>query len=154
MARQAQIDMLDRKVEVNRLKLVDQLKENLEKHRIEYLEAVEGYREQALKQLGEAGEKAKHSLERTIVSAKASIEKFDPRLDISGGTIVLVERVVLNLPVPKDYSSEYETAIAMAEWDTRETLELTTAEFQCFVRDVWDWSSNFKEVHMSYTRAM
>ena len=43
-----------------------------------------------------------------------------------------------------------DAAIDMAKWDVRETLELTHAEFTCFVRDQWDWKSGFEAISQIY----
>ena len=64
--------------------------------------------------------------------------------------VTLVEDVTIQMKVPRSYAKEYEAAIDMAEWDVRETLELTHAEFTCFVRDQWDWKSGFEAVSNLY----
>ena len=52
--------------------------------------------------------------------------------------------------MPRSYEEEYDAAIDMAKWDVRTTLELTYAEFNCFVRDQWDWQSDFQVTNALY----
>lgn len=155
MAGAALRDQKDRQVEVNREKLVAILRDNKQKHIKEYDEAVLGYREMALEKLQSEYEKAKVSIERNLEKSKVLIQEFDPSASKKHSDwLTLVEAVNVQLPVPRNFSKEYDAAIDMASWDVRETLELTHAEFQCFVRDVWDWSNDFFEVSKRYTEKM
>lgn len=145
MANLARKDQEERTVQVNREKLIETLQSNLAKHVEEYKLAIEGYKAVALEKLLSAFEQAKEKLDRNLAKGRLSIEQFDPK-DPRGTSdyMTLVEGIQVTLKVPRDYSKEYEAAIDMAKWDVRETLELSHAEFQCFVRDVWDWSSDFR----------
>lgn len=144
MANIAMRDMQNRVVEVNREKLVLILKENREAHIANYKEAVAGYKEVAKKELEKAHEKAKKELESNVQRCGEKIEAFDPSDRNVTDYLSLVSAVNVHLIAPRNYSKEYDAAIDMAQWDVRETLELTTAEFQCFVRDVWEWSEDFR----------
>lgn len=151
MAQMARDDIKERKVEVDRLKLVEILVANKEKHIKEYHEALEGYKSMALEKLQDGYEKAKVKLEKNLERGKASIAEFDPENPRGvSDYLTLVESISVELRVPRDFSKDYDAAIDMAKWDVRETLELTHAEFQCFVRDVWDWTSEFAQVSMMY----
>ena len=44
----------------------------------------------------------------------------------------------------------YDAAFDMATFDTRDELDLSGAEFQCFCRDVWDWSDEFQTTTQIY----
>ncbi len=154
MAALALADQKERQIEVNRERLLVTLKANREKHIKDYKEAVEGYCASALKKLEAGYEKAKLKVERNYKTAVDQIKQFDvnnPRASSDWLTLVEGERV--ELKVPRNFSKEYDAAIDMVTWDVRETLELTHAEFQCFVRDVWDWSNDFVAVTAAYKLA-
>ena len=151
MAQLMREDMKKRVTEVDRLKLVEILQTNRQKHINDYKEALAGYREQAATKFQEAYEQAKVKLEKNLKSGMARIEEFDPANPKGmSDYLVLVEQIGIEMRVPKDYSKEYDAAIDMAKWDVRETLELSHAEFQCFVRDEWDWTNEFAQVSMLY----
>lgn len=149
MANMARQDQQKRTVIVDRVKLLEQLAANKEKHVREYHEAVAGYKEMAKEKLQRAYEKAKVSLEDNVKKGLEKIDGFDPEND-SYGVTTLIDAVYVDLPIPKNYEDEYDAAIDMVNWDTRAELELTHAEFQCFVRDVWDWTSDFFGVTSIY----
>jgi hypothetical protein len=144
MARVAQADMQARKVEVNREKLLRTLVSNLEEHVCEYNEAMAGYKSLLKDKATEAFDKAEITLkekrERTLARiddlSEEDIEKQKDYFDI-------IEPVSVQMRVPKLYEKEYKAAIDMAAWDVNDTMELTHAEFTCFVRDEWDWTSDF-----------
>jgi hypothetical protein len=151
MAISAREDQKKRLIEVNRQKLVNILYENRTKHIKDYQEALDGYKLAAISKLNEGYEKAKSHLEKNIAAARENINAFDPeKLESVSDYIQLVDAINIKLPVPRNCRAEYDAAIAMAEWDVRETLELTHAEFQCFVRDIWDWTDNFTAVSNIY----
>lgn len=153
MAALAIKDQAERSVEVNREKLIKKLIANRKKHLEEYQEAVAGYKEEAIRKLNNGYEKAKQKLEDNLAVAKMKIEQFNennPRA--SSDYLVLVEGQQVELKVPRNYSKEYDAAIDMAQWDERETLELTHAEFQCFVRDEWAWTNEFTSISAIYNK--
>lgn len=153
MAAAAIRDQQNRITCVPREKLLNTLRTNRERHQQDYVEALEGYKELATQKLLEAGEQARFKLERNLEKGKATIQEFnpeDPRQ--SSDRMVLVESIVVEMKVPRDYTREYDAAIVMFEWDTRDTLELTYAEFQCFVCDAWDWSQDFLITNAMYAK--
>lgn len=151
MAQLMREDVKNRKVEVNREKLLDILRSNKQKHINDYREALQGYKEMALEKLQDGYEKAKVKLEKNLERGKTSIAEFDPENPRGvGDYLTLIEGVSVELKVPRDFSKDYDAAIDMAKWDVRETLELSNAEFQCFVRDVWDWTNDFVAVSKMY----
>lgn len=155
MAALAKRDMQERTVEVDREKLVKQLEDNLAKHKAAYKTALAGYKALALQKLNEGFEQAKVKLDKNLQIATLAINQFDPASPTChvSDYITLVQAVTIDLKVPRDYSKAYETAIDMAKWDVRETLELTHAEFQCFVRDVWDWKEEFDAINATYSQS-
>lgn len=153
MARAAQQHMEQRKVEVNRKQLIETLESNKKKHVAEYQEAKAGYRAVLLKKIDESFSHATKSLDRKrdelIRWAK---DLSDEELAKTHDTVVLLNHIMLEMKVPRCYAAEYDAAIDIAKWDVRETLELSYAEFTCFVRDQWDWKSEFRETYLGYTQ--
>ena len=96
----------------------------------------------ATAKLNEAKQAATRRIEMNFKKIKSDLEDFqdgDQRSDY----ITLIQQENLYLPVPRNYSEAYDAAIDLAEWDVNDTLVLTYAEFQCFVRDEWDWTEEF-----------
>lgn len=56
------------------------------------------------------------------------------------GKIVALD---FQLHVPEDYTSAYDTAIAMLEWNTHDEVELTASDFRQYVQDNWDFIDRF-----------
>lgn len=151
MANMAKQAMIQREVEVNRKDMIVALEKNREKHIETYHKALAGYKEAAAKKLKQDGEDARRRLEKNLQQVAADIAEFDPeRPNKFGDHFVLIQQVVMTLPVPQNYSSFYDAAIDIARWDVNETLKLSYAEFNCFVRDQWDWTGEFRETTMSY----
>ncbi len=153
MARLALADHAKRDVHVKRERLLETLRSNKQKHIQAYLEAMDGYKEEAFRRLERAVEKARVRLEKSYIEAKAKIESFDPNDPATTiDRLTLVNPEYLDLPLPACYDKAYESAIVSAEWDDREVLELTHAQFECFVRDIWDWTDEFTTVSAMYFR--
>ena len=47
------------------------------------------------------------------------------------------------LPIPRDYTLEYDRAIDQYEWEVKDTVELSREEFNRYVRDEWQWNDQF-----------
>ena len=142
MAHQARQAQLDREIEVDRVKLIEALKANRERHVAQYHEAVEGYREAALEILNKAKASAVARMERNFEKIRMDLEAFDPENGASD-RIKLIQSETVEMPVPRNYAKDYDAAIDIAEWDVNDKLKLSFAEFQCFVRDEWDWKNDF-----------
>lgn len=110
------------KVKVNKEDLLKVLKENRETHRSLFLKALEGYREEVIKLL---------TVNLNNVKAGKQIVTF------------------LQLPVPKDQTSEYDQIIRMLGMSVDEDFELEDHEFKCYVLDEWSWK---EAVTMSNSR--
>lgn len=152
MASMALKDQTERTVQVKREQLIAQLTMNREKHLADYKIALSGYKEAAKAKLRKGYEDAKASLDKNVNRGIEDLEAFDsrdPRKQLD--YLVLVVGVNVEMKVPRNYTSQYDAAIDMANWDVRETLELTHAEFQCFVRDVWDWTNDFYTTNATYS---
>lgn len=145
------MDWNERTVTVNRMKLLQTLKVNRDKHRKEYIEAVAGYREAAIKALNKKVANAHKTIDDNAAMIAAKIERFDPEHPLPNQVVVLEETSYM-LEVPRDHTKSYEVAIEMAEWEVGENIELTQSQFQCFVMDDWDWKQSFQVLSRSYSR--
>jgi len=127
------------------------LKNNLNKHISEYDEAMLGYKAELLDKINQAFNKAEQQLVDDRKRLADKVANFtDEDILKQDDYIILVKAIGVEMKVPRSYAKEYEAAIDMAEWDARETLELSHAEFTCFVRDQWDWKSDFEAVTSIY----
>jgi len=141
----------ERTVTVNRMKLLETLKSNREKHQKAYREAVAGYREAATEALNEQVAKARMAIEDNAAMIAVKIERFDPDDPLSNQVVVLGQ-MAFTLEVPKDHTKSYDVAIEMAEWEVDDNIKLTQSQFQCFVMDDWDWKPSFEHLNKSYTQ--
>lgn len=116
----------DRSVTVDRLKLIEKLKENLEQHRQDHIEAMIGYRVKLKKDL------------------EAALDFFDERSDED------IAKLSINFAVPRSYAKEYTDAIAMLEWSTQDVVELDHALFKQYVQNEWTWSGAFDTITSTY----
>lgn len=49
----------------------------------------------------------------------------------------------ITLPIPRDYTSEYDTVIRMLELHQSEVVKLSQNDVQCYIRDDWAWKREF-----------
>lgn len=153
MANAARRDLREREVLINREKLIKILRENMAIHIKEYEEAVEGYQDELLKRIEEGYSKAKVALDAAYKKIKGDAEtlnksEISKRLD----HMTFIPQFSVSMPVPKLYKNEYQIAIDIAEHDVRDNLELTYAEFVCFVKDEWDWKEEFVSISTMYKK--
>lgn len=151
MAAKALNHQMTRTVRVNRLKLLETLKSNREKHLAVFNEAMAGYKELALGKIKEAFTGLEDRLQKRKDEITANIESFTAETASNfSDYLVILEQVVVNLKLPVSYVDAYDAAIDMADFDTRDELDLSGAEFQCFCRDVWDWTYEFSTTNSTY----
>lgn len=151
MAAIAAQDQARRKVKVDRIKLIDQLKSNLEKHIKEYNEAVSGFKSLVLDKINSAYSEAKQTIESQFAKLQDKYNSMtDDELIKLNGNIRIMNELTVRLDVPKSYAKEYEVAIDLFTWETEPVVELTVAEFTCYVRDSWDWKSDFEQLTAMY----
>jgi uncharacterized protein YfbU (UPF0304 family) len=144
MAQKALNHQMNRIVRVNRAKLIDTLTENRTKHVKEFNEAMAGYKGLAMNEIEKAFGNLGDRLHKRRKELEEDIAKFSPATAGEySDYLTILQAVTVNLKVPQSYADAYDAAIDMAKFDTRDELELSGAEFQCFCRDVWDWSSEF-----------
>ena len=151
MAAAARMDLEKRNVEVDRKKLIETLELNRTKHIADYEEAMAGYKAILLAKIDEAFADAKKQLEAKYEKTKAKVAVFtDEDISKQRDSFTLIEGISVEMKVPRSYADQYDAAIDIANWDVKPTLELTHAEFTCFVRDQWEWKSGFEAVSMMY----
>lgn len=109
---------------IDKSALVAILTENRDKHRAIFLEAVEGYRNEAVKQLE------------------------DHLRRVKDGTMVQVQ---VYLPVPEQHTHDYERVIRMVELHTEDTITLTESDVAQYVMDDWAWKRQFLASNSSYS---
>lgn len=108
---------------VNRDKLLDIIRENKEKHRAVFLQAIDGYRKEATQIL------------------ESRIEDLKNRKKTS---------LYVNLPEPEDHTTGYDRIIRMVEMDERDSIELGEREFAQYVMDDWEWKQQWVDTVSNY----
>jgi pyruvate-formate lyase-activating enzyme len=84
-----------------------------------------------------------------VVYRQRVIEELDRRLaDIRAGKKIDVH---IRLPVPEDYTEDYDTIIAMLEWHKEPQIEMTPYDFSRYVEGKWDWRESFTRNTTAYT---
>lgn len=101
-----------RTIEVSKEELIKTIKENKDRHIIEYDEAVKAYREEAKKQLNEQ--------KRALAKGNLHIR--------------------VNLVTPINKSDEYDKLVKMFEWEINKTVILSQGEFNEYVLDETDFA--------------
>jgi hypothetical protein len=111
---------------VNRQVLLEKLNENLVKHKADYLEAFEGFKEKAAKAVKE--------LAKRVNSAQPH-----ESVDLSLGLIP-----------PRSYEKQYEEVIFCFTLDTQDEVVLDSGEMARFMMDKWDWKDSFNLTNSLY----
>lgn len=122
-------------VEVRRL--AKTLTENLETHQREYAEARRGF------------ESTRTDLIRKIQVAASTAAGADT--EPNRKALHEAYNAFSHLEKPVDHSNEYKQAIRIMEWETREKIDLSINDFECYVEDNWNWKNQFKNSHTNYT---
>ena len=144
----------DREVTVDKEELLVALKENREKHIANYRVAMESYTVLAKAKLEKLKDKAQKILDENFADISKRIEEFDPEEGQMQDVIQLISSMTFDLRVPEDHSKAYDVAIEMATWEKRDEIILLQSQFECFVRDDWDWSKDFEHLNFRYSKAV
>ena len=113
------------KIKVPKVRLLEILKANRQKHRGIFELAVQGYREAALT-----------LFEEQIVLIKAN-RPFQ-------GLVALIQ--------PVDQTEDYDRAIAMLEMSVDEFIDLSEADFRSYVQDKWAWKKQWAASNRAYSQ--
>ncbi len=112
------------KVKVDKEKLLEVLKSNMQKHKEIVEEALVKYREMAVAELDQA-----------LADARAG-KRIWRRL-------TLIE--------PVDQTREYQKAIRQVQMSAEETITLEDREFECLILDQWSWKAQFLLANSGYS---
>lgn len=118
-----------RSIQINRDRLIAALKTNLEVHITQYQEAVFDYRM-----------KLQADLEKALADLKAGA--------------VPVDDITVTFDSPTSHEAEFRDAIAILEYEERETIEIDGETFKAWVQNQWAWSRNFEIMNASYKTAI
>lgn len=110
-------------VKIDRLKLLETIKNNRSNHRALFLKAQEGYRA------------------RVITELDAMLQ------EARGGKRI---RRMVQLAEPIDQTNEYDRVILMLEMSVDDVVELSAHEFDCYARDQWQWSQSVNVTNSLY----
>ena len=111
------------KIKVSTLR--NQIKQNRDKHAIEFQEAQKAWRNEVILKL-----------ESNLANAK------------SGGEV----ETFVDLPAPVSHIEEYNRLISMLEWTEDEIVELGATEFDQYVNDNWNWKQSFVTTNSLYLK--
>jgi hypothetical protein len=113
-----------RPVRVNKSELLDKLQHNRELHHGIFLEALEGYRKEALRLFGENLDK---------------IKKGKPFLSY------------VSLTTPVDHTADYDAAIGLLNFSIDDSVDLDEESYRSFVLDEWAWKKQFLSTNSYYS---
>jgi hypothetical protein len=113
----------DIEITVGKPALLEKLRSNRDSHRGLYEKAYEGYRKAMLA-----------DLEAKLTDLKAG-KAVDP---------------YLRHQAPEDHTRDYDDVVDMLEMHQGDTLELTQAQFRCYVKDDWGWKKTWTTSNSAY----
>lgn len=122
----------DLRVNVSRVELLEKLKENLKKHKADCEKAIVGWKDLL------------HDKAIELIPMLVSEVIDCPKI-----TKILSEIADHRNP-PPSYANYYERAIAMLEMAKDETIELGQYDFDCYVRDEWEWKMQWAVSNTRY----
>lgn len=110
-------------INVERNKLIGILEDNRQKHEAQYKQAVEGYKKKLI-------DIAEENLSRAKQGKHP--EGFPGRR-------------------PQNYLPEYDRALGMLKLTEQDSIGLSAADYARFVKDDWDWKSEFARISSFYS---
>jgi HPt (histidine-containing phosphotransfer) domain-containing protein len=108
-------------IEVNKVTLIEKLRENRNKHSLEYQEAMVNFKQRVRDRLAQ--------LHHAVASD--NVPDREP------------SHWVRDLPRPEQYLGDYDRAIAMLLLDVGSTITLSEQAYAQFVDDEWEWKHSF-----------
>lgn len=114
-------------VRVKKQELLVTLRKNRADHYKVFVEALEGYRVEAIA-----------LLEKSLLDAKA------------GKRI----RQTISFTEPINQTKEYDRTIGMLEMSVDEEVVLSSNEYQNYVMDIWSWSGQFLMANAKYSKTL
>jgi hypothetical protein len=113
------------RVQINKQKLLEKLKQNREKHKVEYEEALSGWKQDVIAEM-----------EKNLVLAKAN--EF---------------HLHIHLEKPTDHSEDYDHVISLLSASEDEIVIISASEFRQYHEDQWRWRGGHEEAVMNYSKA-
>jgi len=110
-------------VTVNKAALIEKILANRDEHKAIVATAQRVYRERVIDEL-----------DRRLADAKAG-RKID---------------IQISLPMPTDYTQEYDNALAQLDWEVDDEVELDDTDFNQLVLNQWVWARQFAGTSMAY----
>ena len=111
-------------VKVKKEEILKVLRQNRIEHKSIFVEAVDGYKKQALQ-----------TLEQHVADIKAG----------------KVQRVSVQLPVPEEHTKDYDRAIKMLEMSVDKEIMMSEHSFREFIMDDWSWKRQFLAANSTYS---
>jgi hypothetical protein len=109
---------------IKKQELLGIITKNRDAHKDIFLKACEGFQKEMLKRLAQ---------KMKLIRAGRLVNSY------------------VDLPIPEDHTRDYNRVIRMIELDTRDTIQLTEAEFTQFVMDDWAWKKQWVSTASNYT---
>ena len=113
-------------VNIEREKLLETVKTNLEQHIKQYNEAVEDYKT------------------GIVILFQENLAKAQT------GDLERIKTIENKPQTPVSYENQYTRVIRMLEMSSDDYIELSDHEFEHYVLDNWDWKQSFNLVNSSY----
>lgn len=113
-------------VKVNRGALLGVIQENRDKHRAIFQEALDGYKDEALRLLNGHIDRIKRGK---------------------------VSTVFVSLPAPQDHTRDYDRILRMLNMSVDAEVELSEPDFAQYVMDDWAWKREFLTTASVYNSA-
>lgn len=121
-------------VKVKKSELIDRVTENLAKHIIEYRNACEGYKADAIAEINTVTERLRRQVD-----------------SLQMGEVIRLAHVTFSLPSPESHEKDYLRAIEMLRMSVDEEIEVESDDFRRYVMDEWDWKERFDTIRASYS---
>jgi len=121
-------------IQVQKSRLQTALTTNLETHKKEFQEALEGYYD---------------AQTQAIAALSRATSKGQGRENVKH--IHELYREFSDLERPVDHSKDYEQAISLMDYEIRDIIELSINDFECYVNDNWNWKGRFQQSFSKYS---
>ena len=113
----------DMKITIDKKHLLKILRDNQERHQMAYEEARSRFRQKVVEKMEERLIELKEPSWTDMKLSK--VQRFD-------------------LPVPEDYTHDYQEVIDMLEMAEEKKIVITSHQFHCWCKDKWDWTPSFR----------
>lgn len=127
-----------RSVKVSREKLLARLKENRAKHEKEFSELFFAYKTRVVQMM--------------TIHVKYLEGKLSGIEDLARDELLAFDTPKYQLvPRPEDHTIDYDRAIDRIEWEEDEVVSISEDDFNCYVRDEWNWRQRFRQTSRAIT---